>query len=349
MQKPSSKPARRWCAYCKRRGHSLYHNEGGYVVIVCAKSRLEGRCFKDHAFLIDLFKSRELLPRCNGTFILLCRNLWELDERLEPNRHYEICPRLADTAHDDDSVGSPVAEATPRTKQADSRLFRHVDDAVLETSSFKYFLKLLEIFGTDDAEKIKAAGEETDEFLTAVLKSSVTKRLQTYLVEKQIIGPNQTQLKEKLRNIWFDMEEHESHLSCAFERVFIGNLKMRANGDKIKPEGLVSGLHNWVRLYLLEKNGSIQYRGVHGRQVPSEDHPIMNIEFSWHDVIKPVGSTFISTTPAFEICLYTAAFLCGCEAGHTYIRLGSHNVDLYCPSNIPNGDSKLTICYPVWD
>ncbi|XP_070559059.1 poly(U)-specific endoribonuclease-like [Ptychodera flava] len=341
---------RTWCAYCKRRGHSLYEDRVLYIEIVCVKSRICGRCYQSKEFLTDLFNARSTLPKDNGDFILLCRNLWELDAGIEANKDYKINPRLNDynnNGHevDEETDLGAAAAVAPRK----GHLFEYLRDAVLEIPIFRYFIDLLEMLGSS-ASGFRSDCELVGLFLDEVVQHKCGERLRSYLKERNLADGGRVDFKEKLRKTWFHQTENDGVLSCAFQRVFIGKLKMYERTRKLKAESFVSGIHNWIRFYLLEKGGDITYSGIHGKQCPSDEKKIMNVEFICdHDVIKPVGSTFFGTSPAFEICLYTAAFLCGCQEGHTYIRLGSHNVDLYCPSNVQNGDDELAICYPVED
>ncbi|CAJ0953223.1 unnamed protein product [Ranitomeya imitator] len=58
------------------------------------------------------------------------------------------------------------------------------------------------------------------------------------------------------------------------------------------------GLHNWVQFYLQEKRNNIDYKGFVGRQHksrPDEDDQVLNLQFSWKDLVKPVGSSFIGS------------------------------------------------------
>ncbi|XP_077988695.1 poly(U)-specific endoribonuclease-A-like [Glandiceps talaboti] len=345
---------RTWCAYCRRRGHSLYEDRVNYIVIVCVKSRICGRCFESHEFLTALFSARTQLPSDNGTFILLCRNLWELDRRLEHNNHYMIRPRLTDldesgSTDDTDDVKVEGAAACDPSK---GPFFENLKEGVLETQVFKTFIRLLELYDTAElaSEICSDTTSQSVKFLKEILKEHCSKRLHFFLTERGLVGSTEKDMMEKLTNIWFHHTKHRGRLSCAFQRIFIGGLKVDKDHQKLTTDGFISGIHNWVRFYLLERDGYIKYNGVHGKQSPSNKKEMMNIEFGLdRKIIKPVGSTFIGTTPAFDICLYTAAFLAGCKEGHTYIRLGSHNVDLYCPSNVPNGDDDITTCYPVED
>ena len=47
-------------------------------------------------------------------------------------------------------------------------------------------------------------------------------------------------------------------------------------------------------------------------QTDSNDH-LLSLQFRWHGVEKLVGTSFIGTSPEFELALYTLCFLCGGE------------------------------------
>lgn len=79
-------------------------------------------------------------------------------------------------------------------------------------------------------------------------------------------------------------------------------------------------MHNWIQLYLEEKKGLLDYRGYinpkrrpgsNGYDLPDEDQQLITIQFEWHECLKAVSSSFIGTSPEFEIALYTLCFYGG--------------------------------------
>jgi len=71
------------------------------------------------------------------------------------------------------------------------------------------------------------------------------------------------------------------------------------------------GFHNWIQFYLQEKAKNVDYKGF----MASDKNPhLLTIQFSWKGDIKPKGSTFIGTSPEFEIALYTVMHLMGHDA-----------------------------------
>jgi poly(U)-specific endoribonuclease len=105
--------------------------------------------------------------------------------------------------------------------------------------------------------------------------------------------------------------------------VFVGEIK----DDK------VSGMHNWIRFYLEEKAGSIDYKGYikprgSGEAETNSDDHVLTLQFDWHGHPKMVGTSFIGTSPEFEMAIYTLCFLLGEEDNHITLDTGSDVFEL---------------------
>ena len=42
---------------------------------------------------------------------------------------------------------------------------------------------------------------------------------------------------------------------------------------------------------------------------PDEDDHVLNLQFSWKGLVKPIGGSFIGVSPEFEVALFTIIFL----------------------------------------
>lgn len=126
--------------------------------------------------------------------------------------------------------------------------------------------------------------------------------------------------------MWFKLytrERGDGADSSGFEHVFVGEIK----NDKI------SGFHNWIRFYLEERKGNINYKGyIKPRGVQShdditnDDDHILTLQFEWNDVEKMVGTNLIGVSPEFEMALYTMCFLVGEEENSVLLSTGTGDV-----------------------
>uniref|UniRef100_A0A914EL56 Endoribonuclease n=1 Tax=Acrobeloides nanus TaxID=290746 RepID=A0A914EL56_9BILA len=86
--------------------------------------------------------------------------------------------------------------------------------------------------------------------------------------------------------------------SSGFEHVYFGEYS-----------ATVSGQHNWVIYYLLQKDNDINYQGYYSH----EGDLVGTWQYSWYDnginYTKPMGGFFIGTSPAFDLAIYTVCAL----------------------------------------
>merc|ERR1712137_1540970 len=93
--------------------------------------------------------------------------------------------------------------------------------------------------------------------------------------------------------------------SCAFEHVFVGELKGRNK---------VIGLHNWITFWNLERHGQLDYHGFYvpnGRRVQHEnleESHVVTVKFDWRGLDKSLSTILVGVSPEFELALYTMAF-----------------------------------------
>lgn len=143
--------------------------------------------------------------------------------------------------------------------------------------------------------------------------------------------------------IWFELYRRErgGRLdSSGFEHVFIGEVKNEE----------VSGLHNWLQIALEEQAGRLDYRGYikprsqSSSESDSNDH-LLTIQFRWQGVEKFVGTSFIGTSPEFEMALYTMCFLVGEEQNEVELNTGTDSFGITIKCYRMAGD-KIGTSFP---
>jgi len=163
-------------------------------------------------------------------------------------------------------------------------------------------------------------------------------------------------LKKTLYDLWFNMYSR-GHInkpdSCGFEHVFVGELN----------DGKVTGFHNWIQIFLEEKKGKLDYQGYivprkkdNHVAIASETDQLIVIQFTW-DVSptalhkkKDISTTFVGTSPEFELALYTLCFLLDEEEDHfCEVGEGEHiyRVNIKCHRWYVNTICRIAASFPV--
>ncbi|XP_047453493.1 uridylate-specific endoribonuclease C [Mugil cephalus] len=261
------------------------------------------------AFLGGLNASRPVL---NQELSNIFNELWRLDvNRMKPGIDYTLSVQGRAGFV---SQGSSVVQ-----DHASQPLFSRVDENKLKNvTTFSRFMKLLDNYERSTGVTERVTAEELTEinhFLDAVLQTAVMKRAHKYLVSKGQSSSDLRLFKNQLNLIWFHLYHRLRNAgldSSGFEHVFVGETK---SGTEI------IGFHNWVQFYLQEKNSHLDYKGYKAREhdLPDQDDHVLNLQFAWHGVVKPVGSAFIGTSPEFEMALFTIVFLMNTERSTTVL------------------------------
>ncbi|KAI3371446.1 hypothetical protein L3Q82_024038 [Scortum barcoo] len=251
-------------------------------------------------------------PAVNQELSNLFNELWRLDvNRLTPGIDYTISVQGRASYV---SQGSHVVQ-----DHASLPLFSNVNANKLgNITTISRFTKLLDNYERSTGVTEQVTTEELTEtnlFLDAILETAVMKRAHKYLVSKGQSNSNLSQFKNQLRLIWFTLYHRQRNTgldSCGFEHVFVGETK---SGTEI------IGFHNWIQFYLQETNNHLDYKGYKARDhdLPDQDDHVLNLQFSWHGLVKPVGSAFIGTSPEFEMALFTIVFLMSTERSTTVL------------------------------
>uniref|UniRef100_A0A8R1XUS2 Poly(U)-specific endoribonuclease n=1 Tax=Onchocerca volvulus TaxID=6282 RepID=A0A8R1XUS2_ONCVO len=183
------------------------------------------------------------------------------------------------------------------------RLFKWVDPTLLEKDTYKKWIALNNEYETqvDIPEKSNPKKKKAiDDFLDAILSTMIWKSFYQFLLKKGHPYAESLQtFRARIKQLWFVEYSRKQGLidSSGFEHVFMGEYK---NGE-------VSGMHSWLRFYLLERNESqeFDYRGFTIKRF----NIMAAVKFSWHNHIKRSSTFFIGTSPEFDMALYTICFL----------------------------------------
>ena len=168
------------------------------------------------------------------------------------------------------------------------------------------------------------------------METPVMKYVQQYLLKKNLTkNQDKEAFVKELYELWFGLYKRKvANDSSGFEHVFLGEIK-----DGIE----VTGCHNWLQIYLEEKANRFNYKGYikprrrgPGVSDPYETDQLITIQFEWKGASKNVSSSFIGSSPEFEIALYTLCFYCNQTADEIAVALGQYNAKITTYKFPPN-------------
>lgn len=226
-------------------------------------------------------------------FNTVVNELYTLDENCAVYEEDYTIDLQGSSRQDDDNAKRPF--------------FDHfAEENLFSKDTYRTFIALLDnyISGTGSQEEVTPEEvRENIDFINAVCETPLMNRAFEALVEAEYFAGEYNDFKRMLYAIWFKMygRSYDTNRkgiedSCAFEHTFVGETR-----------GKPIGFHNWLRFYLLEKNGRLDYRG-HIRR--ANRSLMVQVRFNMNDEDK-VSSLFIGTSPEFELALYTITALLG--------------------------------------
>ncbi|XP_014749633.1 PREDICTED: poly(U)-specific endoribonuclease-like, partial [Sturnus vulgaris] len=246
------------------------------------------------------------------------QELQELSEKLHELDHNKAGP--SDIALNPQHLASPD-ETGDKRDRSPQPLYKYVNEELFSKPTYASFIKLLDNYqrATGREEEVTAEElREQDRFLEEVMKTELMEKLFGFLQGKNRFSSQQEFLQD-LKEIWFGLYSRGDgeRDSSGFEHVFSGEVK----------KGKVSGFHNWIRFYLLEKQGLVNYYS-HNFNGPWDAFPdVLGLQFSWDGFYKELGSAFIGSSPEFEFALYSLCFLA--RPGRAcHLSLGGHPLSI---------------------
>ncbi|XP_076821709.1 uridylate-specific endoribonuclease-like [Clavelina lepadiformis] len=218
------------------------------------KCPIYGNCCPDYSTKCELTNSK----RCQTSEVTqndlssISLKLYDLDVNRASPDDYVINPQAMTTSWH-------LRDMSP------NRFFTSVNQNLLNKPTYQALINLLDNYEMIQGKDEYVTRAETDEiytFLNAFMSTSIGRKLYEFLSEKGLSGcENKITFIENLKKMWFDLYSRGSHGmdTSGFEHVFVGEIK----GSK------VSGLHNWVQIYLQENSRRLNYYGYPGKAEPS--------------------------------------------------------------------------------
>ncbi|VDD87960.1 unnamed protein product [Enterobius vermicularis] len=236
---------------------------------------------------------------------------------------------------------------------AKNKFFKYVDPQLLEKPTFQKLIALNDNFeretGTSEEDTLQEKAE-VDAFLDTIMSTKVWETLYSFLHRKgHPYATSEKVFRQWILQLWFYKYSRYRGVpdSSGFEHVFIGEVK---NNE-------VSGLHNWVRFYLLEQDGSemLDYKGYLIKRYVYFTNVMAALKYSWKKEIKRTGSFLIGTSPEFDMALYTLCFLsrrgrhtCQVEVDGCPLQITSHDLiqrgKVYIGSVFPAAGRMTELC-----
>jgi poly(U)-specific endoribonuclease len=206
-------------------------------------------------------------------------------------------------------------------------LFNKVKESRFSEPIYQSMIKLFNNYVANyrDPEDFTSEEEgEISDFLNLLLASQPMKLAYKYITENLGKPITLDKFKEELRIIWFEPFTNyyggDSTKYCSgFEHVFVGEGKFNRDGGP--GWGEISGYHNWVKFYLDESKGRINFLGTQYKlpgvsEVLNPD--VVTLQMTWilddmngnpvAEIFKERGGFFVGTSPECEIALGTVAY-----------------------------------------
>ncbi|GAV02178.1 hypothetical protein RvY_12775 [Ramazzottius varieornatus] len=189
------------------------------------------------------------------------------------------------------------------TRSRTGKLFSRMNQALLQKPTYAKLIALLDQYNPvmgQREEVTPAERRDQSSFLDAILATPVMRKTWDFLKSKGAAPSSSADFKNLLSRIWFTVYKRRGQPDTSgFEHVFVGEL------DGPSPNSPVSGFHNWVRYYLEERSGRVEYQRWKGQIDPD----IFGMQFKWNGHSKMKSTIRIGESPEMSIAVLTTCFL----------------------------------------
>ncbi|XP_034940321.1 poly(U)-specific endoribonuclease homolog [Chelonus insularis] len=142
--------------------------------------------------------------------------------------------------------------------------------------------------------------KEESDLLDLMLETDIMKTTMKFLADKGYIPYDEYEFKDTLKRVWFSQFKRidSEPGSSGFETVFLA--------EKFDSE--IIGLHNWIYYARQEAEKKLNYLGYIKQTSLGDKGAIVKLRSSLNDIIQPVTTIFVGTSPELEMALYTICF-----------------------------------------
>uniref|UniRef100_A0A0N4Z7P3 Endoribonuclease n=1 Tax=Parastrongyloides trichosuri TaxID=131310 RepID=A0A0N4Z7P3_PARTI len=221
-------------------------------------------------------------------------------------------------------------------------LFKYVNESLFEKPVYKVLIEIYNnsVFKTPVCTKDVAIEgkkkELIDNFINVYTGMPVFKLGYNFLVENNLIKDDYNAFIDELYHFWFGMYSrcHRTHTqgSSGWEHVFSGEWK----------EDIIDGHHNWIRYYLLQKEGRIKYHG----HTKVKGNVTGDIQYTWDGYLKEVGGFFMNTSPIFDFTVFTICSLPQYGNSDCNIKVDGYDIKIVSFHQKCDDGICLSTCYP---
>ncbi|KAI1698048.1 endoribonuclease xendoU domain-containing protein [Ditylenchus destructor] len=186
-------------------------------------------------------------------------------------------------------------------------LFVKVDETFLEKPIYAALINVYNaslfhppVCITEDA-MAGARQAALENFVNVITNTSTFQLAYDFLKARKKTGPDYDTFRKNLFDLWFGTYSRCNVTlgSSGWEHVFLGEYRVD------RQEEIVDGQHYWVRYYLEEKAGYINYHGYHAY----DEGLLATIQYTWNGYMKKVGGFLLRSSPAFDMSLFTVCSL----------------------------------------
>ncbi|XP_047439186.1 uridylate-specific endoribonuclease A [Mugil cephalus] len=215
------------------------------------------------------------------------------------------------------------SQTSSQTDLSSKPLFRYLDEETLFTKpTYAALLAVLDNYQrmTGQTESFTSQQlAEQDTFLKETMSNTeLGRELYAFLNNKGYYA-SEAEFIQDLKMMWFGLYSRYNGKmdSSGFEHIFAGEIK----------GGKVSGFHNWIQFYLLEKSGQLNYYS-HSFNGPWTSYPdVLGMQFMWEGYFKQVGSAVIGSSPEFDLAIYSLCYITR-PGKRCYLSLGGKELSI---------------------